>query len=123
MELDDRIRDAADELCSIQKELNRLLMMAINEGPGSHACDHASAVCSLPDFKIVIDQLRQFLWFYLQVVNENQISEETSRILRRAANDPRTNTDTYAVNFLRQMNGTSDYALVHVGPAGRRKPN
>ena len=72
MELDDRIREVSDELCSIQKEMNRMLMRAISEGQGSPAYDHASALSTLADFKLVVDQLRQFLWFYLQVVNENQ---------------------------------------------------
>jgi hypothetical protein len=123
MELDDRIREVSDELCSIQKEMNRMLMRAISEGQGSPAHDHASALCSLADFKLVVDQLRQFLWFYLQVINEGEISEETARVLRRAAHDPRTDGEAYAINFLRQMNGSSEYALVHVGPGGRRKPN
>jgi hypothetical protein len=123
MELDDRIREVSDELCSIQKEMNRMLMRAISEGQGSPAHDHASSMSSLADFKLVVDQLRQFLWFYLQVINEGEISDETARVLRRAAHDPRTEGETYAVNFLRQMNGSSEYALVHVGPGGRRKPN
>jgi hypothetical protein len=123
MELDDRIREVSDELCSIQKEMNRMLMRAISEGQGSPAYDHASALSTLADFKLVVDQLRQFLWFYMQVVNESEISEETARVLRRAQHDPRTDGETYAINFLRQMNGSSEYALVHVGPGGRRKPN
>lgn len=122
MELDDRIREVTDELCSIQKEMNRLLMTAISEGHGSPAYDHASAVAALGDFKLVIDQLRQFLWFYMQVVNES-ITEDAARLLHRAAHDPRTDDETYAINFLRQMNGSSEYALIHVGPANRRKPN
>ncbi|MBV8205806.1 MAG: hypothetical protein JO041_03360 [Acidobacteria bacterium] len=123
MELDDRIREVSDELCSIQKELNRMLMRTISEGLGSPAHDYASSLSALGDFKLVVDQLRQFLWFYMQVVNGSEMTEETTRVMRRAALDPRTDGDTHAINFLRQMNGSSEYALVHVGPGRGRKPN
>src|SRR5262249_11894633 len=122
MEITDRIHDVAAELCAIQNELNRLLMAGISEGDGSVPLREAAAVAGVADLKLVIDQMRQFLWFFLQVVSGTEVGIETAELLRKLASDPRVANASDPVHFLQQFSSASEYALVHV-PAGRRKPN
>lgn len=123
MELSDRIREVAEELRSIQQELNRLLIAGINEGADSPAMCQAVAIPGVSELKLTIDQVRQFLWFYMQVMSGTEAGEETAKLLQRIASDPRVSTHTGAIGFLRQINGAGEYALVHLGSSGRRKPN
>jgi len=122
MDLCDRIREAAEELCAIQNELNRLLMLGIAEGDGSPALREAGALDGVSDLKLIVDQLRQFLWFYMQVTSGSEAGEESAHILRKIANDPRIGQSVNALTFFRQLNGNIEYALVHIGSRGR-KPN
>jgi hypothetical protein len=123
MEITDRVHDVAAELCAIQNELNRLLMAGISEGDGSVPLREAAAIAGVADLKLVIDQMRQFLWFFLQVVSGTEVGLETAEMLRKLSLDPRVANVSDPVNFLQQLSGSSEYALVHVGATGRRKPN
>ncbi len=123
MEITDRIHDVAAELCAIQNELNQMLMAGINEGDGSPALRQAAAIAGVADLKLVIDQMRQFLWFYLQVVSGTEVGQETAQMLRKLSLDPRMARVADAVTFLQQFNASNEYVLVRVGADGRRKPN
>src|SRR5947209_10514582 len=123
MEITDRIHEVAAELCAIQNDLNRLLMAGISEGDGSIPLREAAAIAGVADLKLVIDQMRQFLWFFLQVVSGTENGKETAEMLRQLAGDPRVSRAADAVTFLQQFNGSNEYALVRVGADGRRKPN
>jgi hypothetical protein len=123
MEITDRIHDVAAELCAIQNELNQMLMAGISEGDGSPALRQAAAIAGVADLKLVIDQMRQFLWFFLQVVSGTEVGQETAQMLRKLSLDPRMARIADAVTFLQQFNASNEYALVRVGADGRRKPN
>ena len=123
MEITDRVHEVAAELCAIQNELNQMLMAGISEGDGSPALRQAAAIAGVADLKLVIDQMRQFLWFFLQVVSGTEMGRETVGMLRKLADDPRVARAADAVTFLQQCNGSNEYALVRVGADGRRKPN
>ena len=61
----ERLAHVVQELASLQRDLNQLLMdHAAAEGDSSEFAEKVDAA-ALRDLKSVVDQMRHFLWFYL----------------------------------------------------------
>jgi hypothetical protein len=122
-QLAERIQTAVAELSAIQRELNQQLVAAA-------AHDAASALAEQPeaeavrDLKCVLDQLRHFLWFYLQAISDDsETSEKTLQLLRQVAKDPARLAKSSSLSFLERLNALSEYALVHYKADARERTN
>src|ERR1035438_2758467 len=74
-----RILRVTDDLRIIQSELNCAAMQAPTDPELLEALSESSRMESLHVLKSVLDQMRHFLWFYMQVVTrseERRVGEE-----------------------------------------------
>lgn len=119
-----RIDRVVQELSSIQADLNRVLVEdATGEGPTDDLVA-ATDLEGLRDLKSVVDQVRHFLWFYLQVVaGGSEASERTMQLLRQASKGATAMNATSPLTFFERLNALTEYALVHYQDDETRKPN
>ena len=123
-DLKGRIDHVVRELASIQDELNRLLVDDATNPAGSVLNPSESDLDSLRDLKSVVDQMRHFLWFYLQVVNRgSEASERTLQLLRQVSKQPKVLHNNSPLTFLERLNALTEYALVHYHEGAGEKPN
>ena len=89
-----RIERVAEDLRVIQQELNLAAMQAPPDPE-----EEPVSVDALETLKSALDQMRHFLWFYCQVINqESDLREKLRQALRQ---DGDTETDTaYAIDRL-----------------------
>jgi hypothetical protein len=119
-----RMEWVMQELAAIQEELNRMLVEDATNGSSPRLRTSTEDVEALRDLKSVVDQLRHFLWFYLQVVTEgSETAERTMQLLRHASKNPGTVNGANQLTFLERMNALTEYALVHYRDDGTGKPN
>ena len=106
----EHMRGITDEL----RLLQRLLQESLLDGScmGSDQSARAEAV---EEFKSVIDQMRQFLWFYLNAMSNG---EQLIELLRQAAQ-----TGADPAKTMEQIESLPDYGLVHYYLPPNRKPN
>src|SRR5205085_12620584 len=81
-----RIERAVQDLASLQRDLNQLLLdgAAVEGAPLKFAT--AVDAGSLRELKGVVDQVRHFLWFYLQAVNGGtEASRRTLQLLQEVS--------------------------------------
>jgi hypothetical protein len=113
-----RMRHITEELQEMQQRLQEALL----EGPiGPDTIGPAGdpvSVEEVKDFKTGIDQMRQFLWFFVEAVADDDTGEKLIQLLRHAAG-----TDSRVARTLEQMSSASDYALLHCNIPPNRKPN
>jgi hypothetical protein len=107
----------AKRMHGITHEL-RLLQRALQEALLDGSCmgsNQSEIIEEVEDFKAVIDQMRQFLWFYLNAMANG---EQLIDLLRRAAQagcDP--------AKTIEQIESLPEYELVHYCLPPNRKPN
>jgi DNA polymerase III gamma/tau subunit len=106
-----------DQMRSIIDEL-RLLQRCLQEALLDGSCmgsDQSVMIEAVDEFKSVIDQMRQYLWFYLNAMANG---EQVLDLLRQAAqtgNDPAKTLD--------QIESLPEYGLIHYYLPPNRKPN
>lgn len=122
-----RVDQVVNELASIQDELNRLLVEDSTNpvgSPGSALYPGEGELAPLRDLKSVVDQMRHFLWFYLQVVTSgSESSERTLQLLRQVSKQPAVLHPNSPLTFLERLNALTEYALVHYHEDVSDKPN
>ena len=78
-----RIERVTEDLRAIQQELNLAAMQA-----GSDPEEEPVSVDALETLKSALDQMRHFLWFYCQVVNQDSdLREKLRQALRQGADE------------------------------------
>ena len=118
-----RIQRVVQELASLQRDLNQLLM---DSAADDAAIQFAEAVDAeaLRDLKSVTDQLRQFLWFYLQAIfGKTESSARTMQLLRQVHKTSAEQGQPSPLTFLQRLNAMAEYALVHHVSDPSIKPN
>jgi len=106
----DQMRSITDELRLLQKSLQEALLDGSCMGS-----DQSVMVEAVDEFKSVIDQMRQFLWFYLNAMANG---EQLIEMLRHAAQngaDPAKAFD--------RIESLPEYGLIHYYLPPNRKPN
>jgi len=79
-----RILRVTDDLRIIQSELNCAAMQAPTDPELLEALSASSQIESLQVLKSVLDQMRHFLWFYMQVVtSDSEMGEKFRQTLRQ----------------------------------------
>ncbi len=106
----DQMRTITDEL----RLLQRCLQEALLDG-SCMGSDQSVLIEAVDEFKSVIDQMRQYLWFYLNAVANG---EQVIDLLRQAVQpgvDP--------AKTLEQIESLPEYGLIHYYLPPNRKPN
>ena len=111
------MKQTVDQMRSITDEL-RLLQRSLQEALLDGSCmgsDQSVIVEAVDEFKSVIDQMRQFLWFYLNAMSNG---EQLIDLLRQAAQ-----TGADPAKTLDQIESLPEYGFIHYYLPPNRKPN
>ena len=114
-----RIVSVTDDLRMIQRELNCAAMQAPTDPELMEALAHQPEMESIQTLKSVVDQMRHFLWFYMQVVtSDSEMGEKFRQTVRQ-------DTHSSAVPDLqRQFQSATDAIMLrYIADSKFRKPN
>lgn len=121
-EISFRIQRVTEDLRAIQQELNWAAIQVPANPEQREALSELVEAESLQALKSALDQMRHFLWFFIQVVsNESEFGEKLREVLRqRVANDVAPGKTT----FLEKLKMATDHALVrYLLENKNQKPN
>ncbi|SPF32934.1 hypothetical protein SBA1_1100009 [Candidatus Sulfotelmatobacter kueseliae] len=118
-----RIARVTDDLRTIQRELNCAAMQAPSDPELMEALNSLAETEPIDTLRMALDQMRHFLWFYSQVMNNEA---EFGEKLRQSA-AAKTATDEapkVEKTFLDQLSRADELLLLqHLAEAKQRKPN
>jgi DNA anti-recombination protein RmuC len=113
-----RILRVTDDLRAIQRELNCAAMQVPTDPELMEALSEPPEMESIQTLKSALDQMRHFLWFYLQVVTtDSEMGEKFRQTLRQ--NSP-LQTSEADQQF---QNATDSIMLRYLADSKYRKPN
>lgn len=118
-----RILRVTDDLRAIQRQLNCAAMEAPSDPELMEALSQLPEMDALQMLKSSVDQMRHFLWFYMQVMtNESESGEKLRQSIRQKVSAD--SMATHEPSFLEKFKATSDAALMRYLSDGKnRKPN
>ena len=113
-----RILRITDDLRVIQRELNCAAMQAPNDPELMEALADPPEMESIQTLKSALDQMRHFLWFYMQVVtSDSEMGEKFRQTLRQ-------DTPLQAPEMERQFQSATDAIMLrYLADSKFRKPN
>lgn len=113
-----RILRVTDDLRIIQSELNCAAMQAPTDPELLEALSASAQIESLHVLKSVLDQMRHFLWFYMQVVtSDSEMGEKFRQTLRQE-------TPMRAPEAEQQFQSATDAIMLrYLADSRFRKPN
>src|SRR5271154_4852030 len=119
-----RIARVTDDLRSIQQELNCAAMQAPSDPELMESLNSLPGTEPIDTLRSALDQMRHFLWFYSQVMdNDPELGDK----LRQAAGAVKPATDEKSksgTSFLDQLSRADELMLLnHLAESKRRKPN
>ena len=117
-----RILRVTDDLRAIQRELNCAAMEAPGDPELMEALSQLPEMESLQVLKSALDQMRHFLWFYMQVMtNESDLGDQLRQsIQQKPVEDIAPSPET----FLEKFRFAADAAILRYLSDGKtRKPN
>ena len=119
-----RILRVTDDLRAIQRELNCAAMEAPGNPELMEALSEVPELESLQVLKSALDQMRHFLWFYLQVMtNESDFGEKLRETIRqKPSNDAALHQPPNPLND-RIRNAAEALMLQYLADGKTRKPN
>ena len=118
-----RIARVTEDLRKIQQELNCAAMQAPSDPELMEALSSLSETEPIENLRVALDQMRHFLWFYAQVMNnESEFGEKLRQTgVARTASDASPKRGN---SFLDQLSRADELVLMqHLAEAKRRKPN
>lgn len=117
-----RILRVTEDLRAIQRELNCAAMEAPGNPELMEALTQLPEMESLQVLKSALDQMRHFLWFYIQVMtNNSETGDQLRQSIRQKPDDPSRTTDA---SLLNKFKSAADTALLQYLADGKsRKPN
>jgi hypothetical protein len=122
-DLHTRIARVTDDLRTIQQELNCAAMQAPSDPELMEVLNSLSETEPIENLRTALDQMRHFLWFYSQVLNNEP---ELGDKLRPAA-PANTSTDEkprLERSFMDRLSRADELMLLqHLAESKRRKPN
>jgi hypothetical protein len=130
MEQDDYLADVhvrmgrvTEDLRAIQRQLNCAAMEAPTDPELLEALTQLPEMESLQILKSALDQMRHFLWFYMQVMtNESESGDKLRESIRQKVSEDVTLSPEAAL--LRKCQAASDAELIRYLSDGKtRKPN
>ena len=118
-----RMLRVIEDLRVIQRQLNYAAMEAPGDPELMEALNSMTEVESLQNLKSALDQMRHFLWFYVQVMtNESDAGEKLRQAIRQR---PTTEAGlTAEASYVEKLkNPTEATILRYLSDAKNRKPN
>jgi hypothetical protein len=113
-----RMLRVTEDLRAIQHELNCAAMQAPNDPELMESLARLPEIESLEVLKSALDQMRHFLWFYVQVMTTGSEVEESPRPSSKKLRSAQ------AESLLEKYNSLSEAVLLrHFANAKNRKPN
>jgi hypothetical protein len=122
-ELHLRIARVTEDLRTIQRELNCAAMQAPSDPELMEALNSLAETEPIETLRSALDQMRHFLWFYSQVVNNEP---ELGDKLRQSAPAKTASDETPKLEstFLEKLSRADEVMLLHhLAEAKQRKPN
>ena len=118
-----RILRVTEDLRVIQRELNCAAMEAPSDPELMEALSQLPEMESLQVLKSAIDQMRHFLWFYIQVMtNETEAGDQIRKSIRQEASEEAVVSPEAA--FLKKCRSATDTAILRYLSDGKsHKPN
>jgi hypothetical protein len=122
-ELHLRMARVTEDLRAIQRELNCAAMQAPSDPELMEALNSLSETEPIETLRLALDQMRHFLWFYSQVMNnEAEFGEKLRQ--SAAAKTPTDDKPKRESSFLDQLSRADELMLLHhLAEAKQRKPN
>jgi hypothetical protein len=122
-ELHLRIARVTEDLRTIQQELNCAAMQAPSDPELMEALNSLSETEPLDNLRSALDQMRHFLWFYSEVMdNEPELGDKLRQA--SAAKTASDETPKSGSAFLDQLSRADEIMLLqHLAESRRRKPN
>ena len=113
-----RILRVTDDLRMIQRELNCAAMQAPTDPELMEALADAPEMESIQVLKSALDQMRHFLWFYMQVVtSDSEMGEKFRQTLRQE-------TPAQVPEMEQQFQSATDAIMLrYLADSKYRKPN
>ena len=113
-----RMLRVTEDLRAIQRELNCAAMQAPGDPELMEALTQLPEIESLELLKSALDQMRHFLWFYVQVMTSDAEAEERPR------QSAPVNAGTKEAAFIEKLKHPTDAALLrYYADSKTRKPN
>ncbi len=113
-----RMLRVTEDLRAIQHELNCAAMQAPNDPELMEALARLPEIESLEMLKSALDQMRHFLWFYVQVMTTG------SEVNENAPRNPRKLQSAQAESIAEKYSSLSEAVLLrHFANSKNRKPN
>ena len=122
-ELHLRIARVTEDLRNIQRELNCAAMQAPSDPELMEALNSLAETEPIETLRSALDQMRHFLWFYSQVVNNEP---EFGDKLRQSAPAKTASDETPKLesSFLEKLSRADEVMLLHhLAETKQRKPN
>lgn len=118
-----RIARVTEDLRTIQQELNCAAMQAPSDPELMEALNSLSETEPIENLRTALDQMRHFLWFYSQVLNNEP---ELGDKLRQAGSAKTSSDEKPRVqgSFMDRLSRADELMLLqHLADSKRRKPN
>ena len=122
-ELHLRIARVTEDLRTIQQELNCAAMQAPSDPELMEALNSLSQTEPIEILRSALDQMRHFLWFYTEVMNnEPELGDKLRRAgTAQTVSDEKPQSER---SFLDQLSRADELMMLHhLAEARRRKPN
>ena len=116
-----RILRVTEDLRSIQRQLNCAAMEAPSDPELMEALTQLPEMDALQMLKSSLDQMRHFLWFYMQVMtNESEGGEKLRESIRKTGPDEGMSAEAA---LLKKCGAAADAVLIRYLSEGKKKPN
>jgi hypothetical protein len=116
-----RIARVTEDLRQIQQELNCAAMQAPSDPELMETLNSLAETEPIANLRVALDQMRHFLWFYEQVVNNEPELGDKMRQAGAVSADGKSKVEN---SFLDQLSRADEIVLMqHVAEAKGRKPN
>lgn len=121
-ELHLRIARVTDDLRTIQQELNCAAMQAPSDPELMEELNSLSETEPIETLRVALDQMRHFLWFYSQVMNnEPELGDKLRQTAAKMASDEKPGVEN---RFHDQLTQADEMMLLrHLAESKQRKPN
>jgi hypothetical protein len=122
-DIDLRILRVTEDLRAIQRELNCAAMQAPGDPELMESLSQLGEIESIQTLKSALDQMRHFLWFYMQVIgNESEMGDQLREALRqRPSQDIPSATEASVFEKIREATNAAMMRYLTDGKV--RKPN
>jgi hypothetical protein len=118
-----RIARVTEDLRTIQQELNCAAMQAPSDPELMEALTSLSETEPIETLRVALDQMRHFLWFYSQVMNNEPELGDKLRQAGPPKSSPEENSKSENA-FLERLTRADELMLLHhLAETKRQKPN